>query len=225
MTTTDLREAPMPQAPWVRTGHRLVSSLAGASARLATWPRWVVTATVWAAFAGVFFASSARFSIPRVEAACRQVPLDMRFTSGADDVIGFLNACGTAGREAYRLLQVVDLFYPAVFGVFLMASMALVISRLAPARRDLLALAVLPLIGTAFDYLENVCAWLALAAFPGPAPTSALLGLASAAKNLSFWISGALLLGALGMLVFAGARRRLRPSANRARLHASGGGH
>jgi hypothetical protein len=225
MTSTDVHEAAQPQAPTAPMGHRIVWSLAGAAARLAKWPLWVVNAAVFGVFAGVFFASSAPFAIPRVEAACGQAPPDVRFTSSAADVIGFLNVCGAVGRDAYRLLQVADLAYPAVFGMFMATSMALVISQLAPARRALLTLAVLPLIGSAFDYLENLCAWLALAAFPGPAPTSSLLGLASAAKNLTFWTSGALLLGALGMLVIAKARRPVRPSANRAGVDASGGSH
>jgi len=173
-------------------------------------------------FAWAFFTSSAPFAIRHVEAVCRQAPPDVRFTSSAADVLGFLTGCGAAGREAYRFLQVADLFYPTVFGMFMATSMALVIARLAPERHALLALAVLPLLGSVFDYLENVCAWLALAAFPGPAPTSSLLGLASAAKNLTFWTSGALLLGALALLVIAQVSRRARPRANGADPDASG---
>ena len=188
-------------------------------------PLWVVNAAVFGVFAGAFFASSAPFAISRVEAACGQAPPDVRFTSGAADVLGFLNACGAAGRDAYRLLQVADLAYPTLFGLFMATSMALVFSRLAPARRALLTMAVFPLIGSAFDYLENLCAWLALAAFPDPAPTSSLLGLASAAKNLTFWTSGALLLGALGMLMVAKARRPMRPPANRVGIDALRGSH
>jgi hypothetical protein len=206
-------------------GRRIVWSLVGAAARLAKWPLWVLSATVFGVFAGVFFASSAPFAIPHVEAVCRQAPPDVRFTSSAADVLGFLTRCGAAGRDAYRFLQVADLFYPTVFGMFMATSMALVIARLAPRRRALLGLAVLPLLGSAFDYLENLCAWLALVAYPNPSSTSSLLGLASAAKNLTFWASGALLLGALGLLVIAYAGRRLRPRADRAGLHASGASH
>jgi hypothetical protein len=223
MTTTSIPDRHRLQEPQARTGHRVLSSLAGAAARLATWRVWALTAAVFAVSAGVFFASSAPVAIPRVEAVCRQVPLDMRFTSSAADVMDFLTACGGTGRDAYRLLQVADLFYPAVFGAFMATSIALVLSRLAPARRALLALAALPVLAAGFDYLENVCAWLALAAFPGPAPTSGLLGLASAVKNVASWASGVLLLGALAVLVILEAGRRLRASAHRAAAQAPGG--
>ena len=212
MTTADIHQAAQSRAHTVPAGHRLVWMLAGAAVRLARWRLWLLTATAFGVFAGVFFASSAPFAIPRVEAACDQAPPDMRFTSSATDVLGFLTGCGAAGRDAYRFLQVADLLYPTVFGMFMATSMALVLVRLAPGRHALLALAVLPLLGSAFDYLENACAWLALAAFPGQAPTSSLLGLASAAKNLTFWTSGAVLLGALALLAIAWARRQARPA-------------
>ena len=61
--------------------------------------------------------------------------------------------------------------------------------------------------------VKNARAWLALAAYPDPAPFGSLLGLASAAKTLTFWTSGAVLLAALGMLVIARARQ-LRSRAN-----------
>ena len=213
MTIADVREATPPRSTSAPGGRPIVRHLAGATSRLASLRLWVVNAVVFAVFAVVFFGTAAPFAVGRVEALCRQAPPDVRFTSSADAVMGFLTACGPAGRDAYRLLQVADLLYPTVFGMFLATSMALVISRLAPTRRALLGLAVLPLAGSAFDYLENICAWLALTAYPDPARAGSLLGLASAAKTLTFWTSGAVLLAALGMLVIARARQ-LRSRAN-----------
>ena len=178
-----------------------VAGLTSSMKRLASWRVWMVSAAVFVAFAGVFFSSSASFAIPEVEAACGQAPLDVRFHSTADDVADFLGACGPVGRDAYRSLQVADLFYPLVFGVFMASSLAVVLSRLAPDRPALVGLAGLALVGSGFDYLENVFAWRALAAFPGAAPTNSLLGVASAAKTLTFWIVGALLLASIGALV------------------------
>jgi len=223
MTTADTRRrSQQRRTPTPAEGSRIVWSLTGAAARLANRSIWVLNAAVFGVFAGVFFASSAPFAIPHVEDLCRQAPPDVRFTSGSADVLGFLTGCGAAGRDAYRLLQVADLLYPTVFGLFMATSMALVVSRLAPRRPALLCVALLPLIGSAFDYLENLCAWLALAAYPNPIPTNSVLGLASAAKNLTFWACGALLLGALGLLLLSQARRRLRRRANRAGLHVAG---
>lgn len=186
-------------------------------ARLATWRVWTLSAAAYTAYAGAFFATTAPFAIPHVTALCGQPPLDMRTTSSAADVNGFLEACGTAGREAYRALQLADLAYPLVFAVFLASSLALVLSRLAPDRPRVLALALLPFLASAFDYLENVFAWRALVAFPGATTTDGLLGLASAAKTSTSWAAGGLLvIGVLALLLRAARRRsaRVRPSRN-----------
>lgn len=213
MTTASPREtAPATRGTAARTvrsappTHHFVQWLATTTARLASWRVWLTTALVFGVSAGLLFVSTAPFAIPSVEAACGQRPPDVRPFTSAADVTGFLNACGAAGRDAYRFLQLADLLYPAVFALFMAASMALVLARLQTRNQRLLALAALPLLGSAFDYLENLCAWLALAAFPGQPPTSHLLGLASAAKNLTFWVSGAVLLGAIAVL----AARRVK---------------
>lgn len=207
MTLIDTTRTVQPHDPAPPGGGRLVRTVAGLMARLATWRAWLANATVFGLFAGVFFGSNAPFAVPRVEAACGQPPPDTRFTSSAADVNGFLQACGAVGRDAYRALQVADLLYPLVFGLFLATSMALVLVHLAPGRRSLLALAALPLVGAGLDYLENVFAWAALAAFPEPAATDSLLGMASAAKTVTFWVAGSLLVVALGALAVAAVRR------------------
>ncbi len=75
--------------------------------------------------------------------------------------------------------------------MFLASSLALVLRRLVPGRQVWLALAAVPFLSSAFDYLENVCAWLALAAYPSPAATDSLLGVASMAKVATSWAAGA----------------------------------
>jgi hypothetical protein len=190
--------------------------------RLASWRVWLVSATLFGVFAGTFFGTSAPFAVRTVEAICGQAPPDIRFTSSAAQVSGFLDACGVVGRQAYQSMQVADLFYPLVFAVFTASSLALVISRLVPGRRSLLALAALPLVASAFDYLENACAWMALAAFPDAAPTNSLLGLASAAKTTTSWVAGILLLGALAALVVATVRRRAETQPRPLPAHDSG---
>ena len=211
-TIHSVGSSPRPSPHHSPTGGGRVVRLLG---RLATWRVWTSLAAVYLLFAGAFFASTLAFAIPRVEAACGQAPLDVRFTSSAADVHGFLEACGPVGREAYRMMQLADLFYPAVFALFLASSLALVLRHLAPARPRLLALAALPLLASAFDYAENLLAWLSLAAFPEPAATDGLLGIASAAKSATSWLAGGLLIGLVVARVVvrvrglvAGARRR-----------------
>ena len=221
MTTGEPARAARPAEPTATVVGRTVSTVASVTARLASWRAWLMSATAFGVFAGVLFGSSAPFAIARVEAACGQAPPDVRFTSSGDDVSGFLNACGVAGRDAYRSLQVADVFYPLVFGIFMASSLALVLTRLAPERRRLVAVAGLPLVGSAFDYLENVFAWLALAQFPEESATRSLLGVASAAKTMTFWAAGALLLGSLATLLIAEGRRRIRPRAHGAHTDAT----
>lgn len=192
-------------------GSALVARLADLIGMLASWRVWIVSASAFVVVAGLLFGSSAPFAIPQVEAACGQPPPDVRFTSSAADVSRFLDACGEVGRGAYRSMQVADLLYPLVFGLFLATSLALALTHLAPRRPALAALAVVPLIGTVFDYLENASAWLALAAYPEPSITAPLLGLASAAKTIAFWCSGLALLGAVAMLAVRSRRRHHPP--------------
>jgi hypothetical protein len=168
--------------------------LARSMARLGSWRVWLPLAAGYAVFAGLFFGSSVPFAIPQVEATCGAPPPDMRFGGRAADVHAFLVGCGPAGRQAYHSLQLADLAYPLVFAAFLASSLALVLRHLAPGRPRLLALAAIPFVASGFDYLENVCAWSALAAFPSPAVTDGLLGMASVAKTTTSWVAGALLI-------------------------------
>jgi hypothetical protein len=177
--------------------------------RLGSWRVWIVSGAIFLVFAGAFFASSAPFAVPSVENACGQAPLDVRFFSTGGDVSGFLDACGPAGRDAYQSMQVADLFYPLVFGVFMASSIAFALRRLASRRPSVVMLAGVPLIGAGVDYLENIFAWRALAAFPDSARTDSLLGFASAAKTVTFWIAGVILLVAVGALVARLVRRRV----------------
>lgn len=203
-----LSPAPTPRPEGENTANS--SSLIGFSRRLASGRLWAASTIAFVAFAVAFFTSEASFAIPTVEAACGQQPLDVRFTSSAAEVNGFLTACGPDGRQAYRSMQVADLFYPAVFGLFMATSLAVTITRVASDRRRLMPLAaLLPFLGAGFDYLENVFAWSALRAFPNPAATDSLLGLASAAKTTTFWLSGALLLLTTAALAARTCRRLL----------------
>lgn len=177
--------------------------------RLASWRLWIVSAAVFVPFAWMFFASAAPFAIPEVEAACGQAPPDMRWFTSADGVAQFLDDCGPVGRTAYRNMQLADLFYPAVVGVFLACSLSLALRRLSPRSVRALWLGALPLVASAFDYLENLLAWLALASYPDPIFTSHLLGLASAAKTTTSWAAGLLLVGAVAMVVGRAASARL----------------
>jgi hypothetical protein len=106
-------------------------------------------------------------------------------------------------------MQLADLVYPTVFGLFLAISLAVALRRLGAGVPVLVGLAMLPVLGTAFDYLENVFAWRALTAFPEPSGTDGLLGLATAAKTTTFWLAGLLLLTIIATLAVRSIRRRV----------------
>ncbi len=209
-----------PDAVPVPAASSAVGRLARAMGRLSPLRVWAVVAVVYSAAAGIFFASGAAFAIPTVQRLCGEPPPDMRFGSTAGEVHGFLSACGPAGRAAYTALQLADLVYPLLFAIFIASSLALVLRLLAPHRPGLLAVAALPFAASGFDYLENVCAWVALAAWPEPGVADGLLGLASTAKTVTSWAAGGLLVVALVMLGVAGARRMW---ARRGRDLAAGG--
>ena len=180
--------------------------VAGAMARVSSLPFWGASALVYGGFAAVFFGSGAGFAIPQVQQVCGQAPPDMRFTSTAAAVHDFLDGCGPAGREAYRALQIADLFYPLVFAVFLASSLALALRLAVPSRPSLVTLAAVPFLPSAFDYSENACAWLALAAWPHPGVADGLLGLFSATKTATSWAAVTLVLLALGALAVTRCR-------------------
>lgn len=186
-------------------GHE-ASKAARAASWLGSWRTLALAAALFFPFAALLFASSAPFSLPTVEEACGVPALDVRFFADSDDVSQFLNSCGETGRDAYRNLQIADLFYPAVFGLFFASALVIVASRAFADRPRFAWLAALPMLGAGFDYIENVLAWRALAAFPDSASSNALLGFASAAKTSSFWLAGISFLVASGVLV----ARRLR---------------
>lgn len=175
--------------------------------RLASWRVLTVSGLFFIAFAAVFFASSAPFAIPHVEDVCGAAPLDVRLYSTGGDVNRFLNECGESGRAAYLNMQIADLFYPAVFGVFMAAALGLTLKHLFPLHQAVVGLAVVPLVGSGFDYLENALAWRALAAYPDAVASNSLLGLASTAKTVTFWIAGAMLLAGLAALLVRAIRR------------------
>ncbi len=192
-----------------------IPTLARTMERLGCWQAVLLSGAVYAVFASVFFGTSAPFSIPTVSSSCGQPIPDLVFTSSARRVHDFLDSCGPVGREAYRNLQLADLAYPMVFAVFLASSLALSLRTLAPGRQGLLALAAVPFLAAAFDYAENACAWLALAAYPGPGPLDSLLGLASAGKSATSWFAGLLLIAVVLSLLLAHARQLwARPGRN-----------
>lgn len=197
----------------------LVTHLAHRLRAIANWKTLTISGVVFVLAAGILFASSASFSLPTVYDACGQDAPDVRFYTSAGELDEFLTECGTDGRTAYRNLQLADLVYPAIAGLFPALALAVMLDRLRherPGNRDLTVLALLPLLGAAFDYLENAIAWTALAAYPEDSPVASLFGIAAVGKQSLNWASWMLLVAGL---VLTGRRLVQRRRSRRPARH------
>lgn len=186
----------------------MLTHLSNAMRRLASWRILALTGAGFVGAAYLFFATSLPFAIPTVTAECNGAPPDMRFYTSADGVREFLSGCGELGRLAYTHLQLADLLYPAISGLFLACALSVVLARLARPGSVVVAAAALPLLGSIFDYMENAAAWGALAAYPEPTMTAELLGYASVAKQVCSWASWALLTIAILLVLIKMVRSR-----------------
>jgi hypothetical protein len=195
---------------------------------IANWRTLTTSGLVFVLAAAALFASPAPFSLPTVAEACGQVAPDVRFYTSAEDLRGFLDGCGSEGRAAYRNLQLADLAYPSIAGLFPALALMLLLDRRRQRRPlgwDLTPLALLPLLGAAFDYAENAVAWTALAAHPDDSPLASLFGVASIAKQSVSWASWALLLAGLiltGVALIQRRRSSSRPTRRQSHSSAHG---
>lgn len=171
-----------------------------------TWKVWTVAAVLFVIFAGLMFGAA----VPTVTAACGAAPPDVRFHTTHEQVDDFLAQCGPEGRQTYRNLQVLDLAYPAIVGLFLSSSLLIALRR-HPGGRSATFLAALGPLAAAFDYVENAMAWRALTAFPASPTTNGLLGIASSVKVVASWGAWTLLTGILAVAIV----RRIRKSTTR----------
>jgi hypothetical protein len=186
----------------------MLTRLAGAMRRLATWRILALTGGGFVGAAYLFFATSLPFAIPTVTALCHNTPPDIRPYTSGQGVREFLARCGEPGRLAYVHLQLADLLYPAISGLFLASALAMVLVRLGRPSSAIAAAAALPLLGAVFDYLENTAAWATLVVYPESARTADLLGYATVAQQVCNWASWALLIVATPLLTIRMLRSR-----------------
>ncbi|MCU1474877.1 hypothetical protein [Amnibacterium sp.] len=199
-------------APGTRSGR--LAHLTGTVETAAARPRLLVLALAgFVPFFVLYFGTRLPFSLPSAASACGGQPiLDQRWAYTADDVAGYLRTCGVAGREAIQRQQDADLLYPAVFGLMLTVSVALLLRSVVRRGSSLHVLVLLPAVTTAADYLENVGIRTLLALYPAQPPFVPALALVTAIKLITGWACMAAL---LGLLCAAGARWGIRRVASR----------
>ena len=180
--------------------------------KLANWKALVITGAMFVVSAAAFFASTLPFAIPSVTNSCGEPPPDMRLFTSGDQVRQFLTGCGQSGRAAYQNMQIADLFYPAISGLFLACAIAVALAGLTRPGSRVVALAALPLVGSIFDYLENTAAWVTMTSFPQDSGVvTDLLGVASIGKQVFTWASWLILVvaAAMALIRFGHGRRYL----------------
>lgn len=103
-----------------------------------------------------------------------------------------LDTLGTAGRNTYLCSQIpADLIYPGLFGISYCILIAYFLKQLGQFEKPILILSLLPLIGSSFDYLENLGTIMMLTSYPDFSPLVSGFGnvctiLKSIASTLSF---------------------------------------
>lgn len=89
----------------------------------------------------------------------------------AADLYAMAEAFGPEGRQAYiRARFTFDLVWPLVYGAFLVTSIGWLAGRAFAPGNPLRLLVLMPVLGVALDYLENLSTSLVMARYPAPTP-------------------------------------------------------
>ena len=96
---------------------------------------------------------------------------DLSFYYSADDLYHMAESYGQVGREAYiRARFTFDLIWPIIYGVFLITGLSWVYKRAYPSGNKCWWANLLPVLGMAFDYLENIATSLVMSRYPQSTP-------------------------------------------------------
>lgn len=129
-----------------------------------------------------------------------------------DDLYRMAEAYGEEGRQAYvRARFTFDLVWPVIYTVFLVTAMSWVFARAFSPGSWWQRANLLPVLGAAFDYLENVSTSLVMQRYPEPTAVVDLLApLFTALKWFSLVASFVLLVVGMTLAVWQWGRRRRR---------------
>jgi hypothetical protein len=101
---------------------------------------------------------------------------DMSFIYSADDIYGWADAYGAAGRAAYvRVRWSFDLAWPIVYGFFLVTAISWVGRRAYRAESRANLLNLVPVAAVLLDYTENVLTTMVMLRYPNEATVAATL--------------------------------------------------
>lgn len=212
---SDTKETAMtasPHQPEARPGgrgpsHTLLTRVERALARTSRgWALATVVAMFIVALYLISYAPRVPFSAKYIEdLSGGHDVLDLKFAYSPAEGAAALTALGTDGRQHYNYFQIADLVFPATYAVGL-ASLILALFR---RWRVAAALALVPLITAAFDYVENIGVFISLRTYPHPSHQAlALASGAGAVKLIGSYVAQALVV--IGILLQASLMVRRR---------------
>jgi hypothetical protein len=184
--------------------------------RVSDWLRAVSTG--WVALAALtVFVLFSTLVLPGQSTAAEEVAgdagsPDLSFLYSPDDLYRMAEAYGEEGRSAYvRARFTFDLVWPVVYTLFLVTAIGWVFGRaFAPESRWQRA-NLLPVVGAAFDYLENAATSVVMLRYPEPTAVLDLLApVATGLKWLSLGASLALLSAGVVIAVWRWGRQLWR---------------
>lgn len=118
---------------------------------------WKYIVAVFALFAVFSFYLFPKYQARLSEAAGEQVTLlDTRFSYATDEVRLLFDKLGTEGRDIYKGVVGIDMVYPLVYGILFILILAWLLKSITRPGSQWLMLAMLPVLGVLFDYLENI---------------------------------------------------------------------
>ena len=174
---------------------------------------------VLAIFFGVFvvmaylilYVSQVPFSVARImQLSGDHRILDLMFAYSPSRGESSLAALGDEGRRHYNYFQISDIVFPATYAMAL-SGLILALFR---HWRIAAALALIPVVTAAFDYLENVGVFVSLRTYPDPSHAAlALASTSGAVKFIGFY--AALCLVVSGIIVRLASVYRSRTSGRR----------
>ena len=110
----------------------------------------------------LFFAYMTFYLFPRYQSQLNKLAgeevqiLDARFSYSISEVNNLFDKLGTEGRALYTIvIGRVDMIYPISYAVFCGLLLALLLKTIWRRKPQLIIIALLPVLGALFDYLEN----------------------------------------------------------------------
>jgi hypothetical protein len=138
-------------------------------------------------------------------------PPDGRLYYTSAQLVGVLDALGPAGRQTYMYLHFPDMLFPLFYGLFFATLIVFYWGLRAGAVKAAAWLAIVPVIGTLADWIENIAITRVSMLFSAgrtatdiaaAAPIAAqLAGIATAVKWTCAWVSALLILVGIAFLI------------------------